>query len=125
MQYPGIPQTSCNGGRPPVKVSKHLLITLWLLATPESMRSVADRFGVSKSTTFQVFYRVCDMLKGYLAAKLITWPIGERLQDITKEFEDMRGMPSALDGSHIPIKAPVLCPDNYIRFSFCYSPGSM
>ena len=28
MQYPGIPQTSCNGGRPPVTVSKHLLITL-------------------------------------------------------------------------------------------------
>ena len=27
MQYPGIPQTSCNGGRPPVTVSKHLLIT--------------------------------------------------------------------------------------------------
>ena len=82
------------------------------------MRSVADHFGVSKSTTFQVFYRVCDMLKGYLAAKLITWPIGERLQDITKEFEDMRGMPSvigAIDGSHIPIKAPVLCPENYIN----------
>ena len=30
----------------------------------------------------------------------------------------MRGMPSvigAIDGSHIPIKAPVLCPENYIN----------
>ena len=30
----------------------------------------------------------------------------------------MRGMPSvigAIDGSHFPVKAPVLCPENYIN----------
>jgi hypothetical protein len=33
-----------------VTVDKKLLATLWILANPESYRSVADRFGMSKST---------------------------------------------------------------------------
>ena len=47
-----IPQQLDRGGRQPVSVEKHLLITLWFLGNQEPFRNVADRFNVAESCTF-------------------------------------------------------------------------
>ena len=46
--YPEIPTGLPHGGRLPISVSKHLLITLWLLGNQESITSIADQFNVTK-----------------------------------------------------------------------------
>lgn len=42
-----------------IAVSRHLLITLWFLCNQESVRSMADRFNVTKSSVFLCCKRVC------------------------------------------------------------------
>lgn len=44
--------------------------------------------------------------------------VGERARTVVSEFKAKRGIPGvigAIDGSHIPIKAPTSCPENYIN----------
>lgn len=46
------------------------------------------------------------------------WPTQERAQVIMDDFQMHRGLPGVrgfVDGSHIPIKAPEECPENYIN----------
>jgi len=70
-----IPQQLDRGGRPPVSVEKHLLITLWFLGNQEPFRSVADRFNVAESCAFKCLRRVCQALKN-MAGVFIVWPKG-------------------------------------------------
>ena len=58
---PGIP-TVHRRGRPPVSVEKQLLLTLWVLGNPECLRSVSDRFNVTKSSVYRIVRRVCSAL---------------------------------------------------------------
>ena len=60
---PELPTGPQYGGREPILVEKHLLITLWLLRNQESIRSVSDRFNVPKSSVFTCVNRVCRALK--------------------------------------------------------------
>ena len=45
-------------GRAPVTVVKQTMVFLLYLGTPESFRSIADRFGISKSTAHSICRRV-------------------------------------------------------------------
>ena len=41
-----------QGGRAPIPLRKQILLTLWVLGNPESLRSVADRFGMTRSSAY-------------------------------------------------------------------------
>jgi len=56
-----------------IPLSKKLFLTLWIIATPESFRSVADRFGLSKGVTWNVFKEVVYALKRIMP-RFIRWP---------------------------------------------------
>ena len=46
------------------------------------------------------------------------WPNQARAQVIMEGFRKHKGLPGvrgAIDGSHIPVKAPQECPENYIN----------
>ena len=45
-----IPLGHSHGGRPPISIDKQLLIFLWFLGTQECVRSISDRFKVTKSS---------------------------------------------------------------------------
>ena len=49
---PELPTGPQHGGRQPISVEKHLLITLRFLGNQESIRSISDRFNVTKSSVF-------------------------------------------------------------------------
>ena len=113
-----------RGGRPQVDVGKQLLISLWVLGNQESYRSIGERFNVAKSTVFNCLLRVCNALVNNYRQELIRWPTGEQAIDVMDGFEARRGFPGvigAIDGSHIPIKAPQICPENYINRKGFYS----
>ncbi|XP_031355109.1 putative nuclease HARBI1 [Photinus pyralis] len=76
----------------------------------ESIKSVANRFGISKSTCWMVLYKICNMLVQLsLQHRLIAWPSPNSLQVTSNSFQQrfgMRGVIGAIDGCHIRINAP-------------------
>ncbi|XP_043282199.1 protein ALP1-like [Venturia canescens] len=95
-------------GRPMVPARIQLLSVLWLLATPDSYRSVADRFGMGKSSLSNCFVRVIKALNN-IAGDIIIWPTGDTLQTIKEKFRETGGLPDvigAIDGTDIEVKGP-------------------
>lgn len=56
-----------------IPLSKKLFLTLWIIATPESFQSVADRFGLSKGVAWNIFKEVVYALKRIMP-RFIRWP---------------------------------------------------
>ncbi len=101
-----------------MSVEKQLLITMWILGNPETIRSVSDRFNVTKSSVFRIVRCICHAIVNNLAAQFICWPSGEHLKQVTEQFQRNKGLPhcvGAIDGTHIPIKAPYDNPEQYVN----------
>ncbi|XP_066595453.1 uncharacterized protein [Prorops nasuta] len=95
-------------GRPMIPVRNQLLSVIWLLATPDSFRSVADRFNRAKSALHDSFIRIVKALND-IADEVILWPKRERLVAVKCGFNKIGILPDvigAIDGTHIPILAP-------------------
>lgn len=60
-------------GKPAIPVEKQALVTLWYLANQETMRSIADRFDIAKSSVHNVIISVCYVLS-QLKSEYIKWP---------------------------------------------------
>uniref|UniRef100_A0A8C3THD7 DDE Tnp4 domain-containing protein n=1 Tax=Chelydra serpentina TaxID=8475 RepID=A0A8C3THD7_CHESE len=91
--------------RAALTVEKRVAIAIWKLATPDCYRSVANQFGVGKSTVGIVLMQVCKAINHILLRRTVT---PGNVQDIVAGFEQM-GFPNcrgAIDGMHIPILAP-------------------
>ncbi|XP_066585492.1 uncharacterized protein [Prorops nasuta] len=101
-----------------INLRKQFLIMIWYLANLESLRSVAERFGVSKSMCWKVLYRACNILvdinKTY---QIIKWPNRERQIQITQGFskDSFVGVIGCIDGSHIKIKRPKHNSNSYVN----------
>ncbi|XP_066588108.1 putative nuclease HARBI1 [Prorops nasuta] len=97
---------------------KKILLTIWILTTPESFRSVSDRFGFPKSIGWLVFKEVVWALKK-LMPSLIKWPNNEELLNSERIFiersQGFKGVIGAIDGCHIPIKQPPRNPNDYFN----------
>lgn len=116
---PEIPhQAHGHGGKAPVELRKQILITVWILANPECLRSVSDRFNISRSTCYEVYQRICTAIVDNLVHRFIHLPEGDNARNTIQKFEEQRGFPGvlgAIDGSHIPIEAPIKDPEQYIN----------
>ena len=115
---PDLPHEQRNGGRPLIDLQKQVLITMWILGNPECLRSVADRFNVTKSSAFRVYRRICEAIANNLSGQLIKFPSGQRAIDVVQGFEEKRAFPGvlgAIDGCHIPVKAPRKNHEQYIN----------
>uniref|UniRef100_A0A8C0QIQ0 DDE Tnp4 domain-containing protein n=1 Tax=Chelonoidis abingdonii TaxID=106734 RepID=A0A8C0QIQ0_CHEAB len=100
--------------RAALSVEKRVAIAVWKLATPDSYRSVANQFGVGKSTVGIVVMQVCTAINRILFRRTVT--LGN-VQDIVDGFAQM-GFPNcggAIDGTHIPILAPPHLTSEYIN----------
>ncbi|XP_064214207.1 uncharacterized protein LOC135266827 [Tribolium castaneum] len=103
-------------GRSTVQVEKQLLSVIWILVTPDSYRSVGERFGLAKSSLSQCFKRVVKILNA-VAPTIIKWPEGMQLQNVERRFHAFARMPhciGAIDGTYVEIKAPKEDPQSYI-----------
>ncbi|XP_071579491.1 putative nuclease HARBI1 [Temnothorax nylanderi] len=80
-----------TGGTPMISPRKQCLLALWRLTTPDSLRSISDRFN---------------------------WPTNERVNEIWAGFENNSGFPKiigAIDGTHVTIPAPTDNPEEYVK----------
>ncbi|XP_016665078.1 putative nuclease HARBI1 [Acyrthosiphon pisum] len=95
-------------GRPEIPIVKQLLSVLWILATPDSYRSVGEKFDMGKSSLSVSFFRIINLLI-MNASNVIIWPHGEEMERQKELFFRMASIPNvigAVDGTFIPIKAP-------------------
>ncbi|XP_025264353.1 protein ANTAGONIST OF LIKE HETEROCHROMATIN PROTEIN 1-like [Camponotus floridanus] len=141
------PVLSVTNGKAVILVRKQLLATLWLLATPDSYRSVGERFDIAKSSLSYSFMRVIEAIND-IAGQFIKWPRGQYLQEVKTGFSKniaLCGIIGAIDGTHILIKQSrrdaqfyktykktyaitlqAVC-DDCLRFTDCFAgyPGSV
>lgn len=85
-----------------------LLMSLWILATPDTFRSVALRFGVSPGVLHMVYKKVVDVLCDE-APNYVQWPNADERARIEERFRiscGLSGVVGAVDGTHIYIVRP-------------------
>ncbi|KAG6931370.1 hypothetical protein G0U57_001905, partial [Chelydra serpentina] len=100
--------------RAALTIQKRVAIALWKLATPDSYRSVANQFGVGKSTVGVAVMQVAHAIVDLLLSKVVT--LGD-VQVIIDGFSAM-GFPNCggvIDGTHIPILGPAHQGSQYIN----------
>ncbi|XP_067217072.1 putative nuclease HARBI1 [Linepithema humile] len=114
---PTLSATKSISGRKPLAAQKQLLIALWMMATPDSYRSVCVKFNIGKATAIRTMRKVTYALH-ILAPRFIQWPQGERANKVMEEFEKVSAFPKiigAIDGTHIRIKAPLEDKQSYVN----------
>jgi predicted DNA-binding protein YlxM (UPF0122 family) len=116
--YTIYPQVA-KAGNQELDLEKQVLLCIWYIANLESFRSVADRFGISKSTAWSSFYKTClKILELNRRFLIIAWPGMRQALRNVDAFERKANFPGiigAIDGTHIPIKSPALHQSSYIN----------
>ena len=99
-----------------ITVEKRVAVALWRLSTGNSHRTVGLTFGIGRCTAMNVKDEFCSALMRR-TNDFIKFPKTETSQAIQK-FRDISHFPQvvgALDGSHIPIKAPKEDSNEYVN----------
>ncbi|GBC13923.2 protein ANTAGONIST OF LIKE HETEROCHROMATIN PROTEIN 1-like [Rhizophagus irregularis DAOM 181602=DAOM 197198] len=99
--------------------------SLWFLATGECFRSIGNRFGMGESTFSYALRDFINVIVTKFLAEKIVFPNTEsEINEITNGFKGtgrILNVIGAIDGSHIPIKAPHLFPVDYFNRKGFYS----
>lgn len=86
-----------------------LLMVLWIMATPDSFRSVALRFGVYKSELHNHYVYIIEALRE-MSATYVTWPNRHErnvMKRVCHQISEFPGIVGIMDASHVPILAPI------------------
>ena len=73
---------------------------------------------MTRSTVFTRESKISKALVNHIAPSFIQWPSGDRLLQAIEGFSEHNGLPrciGAIDGAHIPIKAPSHHHEHYIN----------
>lgn len=117
-------ERSVTNYRVPISVEKRVAIGIWRLATGSEYRLIQHMFGVGLSTACEITNEFSAAIVACLKEKYIRQPTGNDLRDIINGFRDKWGFPQAagaIDGTHIPIKAPETIRNDYYNRKGWYS----
>lgn len=104
--------------RKAIKVEKKVALFLYFLASTDGYRSLANLFGVSRGFVCGCIREVADAILRKLRPKYLTIAKGAELHRIVETYKEKWGFPmcaGAIDGTHIPIAAPVENPSAYVN----------
>ena len=104
--------------RRPVGVMKRVAIALWRLSGTCEYRTIGHLFGVGRSTAHRITGSVCDAIMELIFQFYIRQPSRREIQSSIDGFERICCFPQvvgAVDGTHIEIRAPTECPEDYVN----------
>ena len=110
--------------RKAISVRRRVAISLWRLATNADYPTISHLFGVSKGSVSDILDEFCTTVCNILLPKYINIPTDEALYMNVRKFKEKWGFPQclgAIDGSHIPIKAPIEYHADYYNRKGWYS----
>ncbi|KAL1475404.1 hypothetical protein MTO96_019820 [Rhipicephalus appendiculatus] len=92
-----------------IPLRKRVAIALYRLATSAEDRSVANIFGVGRSTVNLVFREFCATVVRRLESRYLKFPREREVAEHIRRFTAVTGFPQgmgALDGCHIEVSPP-------------------
>lgn len=98
-----------------IPVEKKVLLAIWILTHQDTFLVAGDRFGVAHSTAHDVFKETISIFKNEMF-KIVSFPSDSekaRIAQVFYEKSHIDGLIGAIDGCHIPIRAP---PNNHHDF---------
>lgn len=105
-------------------MKKQVAIAIYFLGSSAEYRTIGNLFGVSTSTVCKVVHKVCEAIAENLLEKYVSFPTGNNLKNVIQGYEGIWGFPNcggAIDGCHIPIKAPENSHGDYLNRKGWYS----
>ncbi|XP_057293071.1 putative nuclease HARBI1 [Hydractinia symbiolongicarpus] len=108
-----------------LSLEKKVAVVLYFLKDTGSIWMTANSFGIHQCTVSKVVKEVCAAITMHLTPKLIKLPeTSEEMYKKASEFELKYGMVQAfgcIDGTHIPIKTPGECSQDYFNYKQFFS----
>ncbi|XP_017772719.1 PREDICTED: putative nuclease HARBI1 [Nicrophorus vespilloides] len=103
------PYLKKRSNRPVLPEAVRLALTLRLLASGDSLQSIAFAFRVGKATVCQVYRETCQVMWDVLQPIYLPLPSEEQWEEISLDFYTKWQIPNcvgAVDGKHISVRAP-------------------
>ena len=103
---------------------KRLAITLCYLGSTAEYRTIGNLFGVSASFVCLCIKDVCRAITRKLKRGFLSVPRGHDLGEVMRLYKEKWGFSScagAIDGTHIPIQAPLENYTDYVNRKSCHS----
>ena len=97
---------------------KRVAVTLYYMGSTTKYRTIANLFGVSTSFVCLCIKDVSKAITRKLTMYFLSVPKGQDLREIMRLYKDKWGFPScagAIDGTHIPIQAPLENHTDYVN----------
>ncbi|KAL1434676.1 hypothetical protein MTO96_011451 [Rhipicephalus appendiculatus] len=107
-----------------VPLDKRVAVGLYRLASSAEERTIANAFGLGRSTVNTIFREFCAVIVRKLEPKFIRFPKRSELAEHLRQFSAVTGFPQgvgALDGCHIEVCPPVEHASDYINYKGWYS----
>ena len=107
-----------------LQLNHRVAIAVYLMAFFAEYRTIANLFGVGKSTVHKCTHDVCTAMAENILDKYVKFPTDDDLQHVIDDFDNIWGFPTcagAVDGTHIPIIAPESAHGDYVNRKGWYS----
>lgn len=108
--------------RAAISVETRIAVSLCRLGTGNGLLLVGEVYGIAECTASCIVREFCKVVRKHLLRVLVQFPSESQFRVLASQFEALHGIPyivGAIDGSHIPVLAPVIGgEDYYCRKSF-------
>lgn len=118
------PTITPRSNRPSISAGCRLAITLRLLASGDSLQSIAFAFRIGKSTVCMITRETCEALWIVLQPRYLPIPSEDNWIRIADEYRCRWQLPNclgAIDGKHVKIKSPNKSGTLYYNYKKTYS----
>ena len=107
-----------------ILVEKPVLFSLWYLGHNNQYYEIGEVLGCAPSAAFNSVHRVSMASVNNYENELIKWPSEWTLRNTPEKSKDMKVFPGVvgeIDGTHIPIKAPIENINDFVNRTFFQS----
>lgn len=107
--------------RETISVENRIAMSLQKLGTGNTLCTVGEVYGMAENTILKIVRNFCRLVRVHLQGTFVQFPSPTQFRVLAQEFETLHGILhiiGAIDGSHIPILAPVIGGDKCVFWNY-------